>query len=219
PGIAQGYFHPQGPAGTAIQAVQEQAGPISVGVVGLGVGALAALGRAGDAFVFYEIDPAVERLATDPSLFTYLSDAQADVSVDIGDGRLRLDASGARHDLLIIDAFSSDAIPAHLLTVEAFQLYRKVTGGGPVILHVSNRHLNLAPVVGATATAAGLQSWLWEYDPDLAALGTGARSSRWTALSADPDLGLPGWWEPIPTDRRPWTDDYSNIMGAIELRQ
>ncbi|NNL95253.1 MAG: fused MFS/spermidine synthase, partial [Xanthomonadales bacterium] len=161
PRIAQGYYHPDGPAGSAIIELQADGSPLSIGIVGLGVGAMAAAGRPVDDIVFYEIDPAVLEAARERRFFTYLADARASVKTVIGDGRLSLQRSSAQHDVLFIDAFSSDAIPVHLLTREAFELYRGVTGGGPVLMHISNRHLNLAPVVGATARAAGLNAWLW----------------------------------------------------------
>lgn len=219
PGIAQGYYHPEGPAGSVISQLQAQTDSLSVGIVGLGVGALAATGRDRDTLVFYEIDPAVIEIAADSRYFSYLSGSRAEIRIEVGDGRLLLDGLDARHDLLVIDAFSSDAIPVHLLTKEAFELYGRVSGGSPVIMHISNRHLNLAPVVGATARAAGLNAWIWEYDPDLEALATGARSSRWVLMSPEPEMPLKGWWESTPGGGDTWTDDYSNIIGAFEPNQ
>jgi spermidine synthase len=213
--IAQGYYHAAGPAGATIAALHEQGDALSMGLVGLGVGALAAAGEKGDELVFYEIDPEVANAAANPELFTYLSDSKAKVSTVIGDGRLSLHRLNARHDVLVIDAFSGDAIPVHLITREAFKMYGEVTQGGPILLHVSNRHLNLPPVVGATAKAAGLNAWLWEYDPDLDALATGATSSRWTLLT-HPDSPPPiDGWEALPGDGKAWTDDYSNILSAL----
>lgn len=218
PRVAQGYFHPGGPAGYTMAALHEGGRTLSFGIVGLGVGALAAGGQPGDEIVFYEIDPAVADTAGDSGYFTYLQDSAAEVSTEIGDGRLSLDRPGVRHDVVVIDAFSGDAIPVHLLTREAFELYMEVTEGGPVLLHISNRHLSLAPVVGATARSAGLQAWLWEYRPGPHALATGAKFSRWALLTQPDSSPPPGGWVPLDSLGSAWTDDYSNIVGALKLR-
>jgi spermidine synthase len=187
----------------------------SVGIVGLGVGALAAVLGSDDELTFYEIDPHVVGVASDPRLFTYLQDSPARIEIVTGDGRLSLDRQNARHDLLIIDAFSGDAIPVHLLTREAFELYSGVVGGGLVMIHVSNRHLDLAPVVAATAEAAGMASWIWEYYPSPEAQTTGAAPSRWMLLGAPGTEVPPGNWWSLKSDRPAWTDDYSDIVSTI----
>lgn len=217
--IAQGYYHPDGPAGSAIAELQRGRQNLSMGVVGLGVGAQAAPARDSDRVVFYEIDPSVADMAGDRRYFSYLDDSAGDIDVVIGDGRLRLERLAPRHDLLVIDAFSGDAIPVHLLTREAFELYAGITDGGPVLLHISNRHLDLAPAIGATAAAAGLGAWRWEYDPELEALASGARSSVWVTLARSAQAPLQGYWERLPATGTPWTDDYSNILGAIAPRK
>ena len=136
--------------------------PSVVGVVGLGIGTLAAYGRPGDRFRFYEIDPAVIRIARDTAYFTYLANSRAELEVVEGDARISLaselaQGGGDRFDFLIIDAFSSDAIPVHLLTREAFELYRQVTkANGLIAVHTSNRRLDLSPLVIKLGANAGL---------------------------------------------------------------
>jgi hypothetical protein len=215
PDLPQGYYHPDGPSGSTLGHLAASHAGYSVGIIGLGVGALAAVLGEDDELVFYEIDPNVVRVANDPGLFTYLSASPARIASVVGDGRLSLELSGARHDLLIVDAFSGDAIPVHLLTREAFEQYKETVRGGMVMIHISNRHLDLAFVVAATARAAGLGAWIWEYHPAPEAQATGAAQSRWMLLAA-PDVALPpGHWWPLESDATPWTDDYSNIVSTI----
>ncbi len=154
-----------------------------VGVVGLGVGTLAAWSRPGDAFRFYELDPAVARLSagTEP-VFTYLRDAAGEVSVALGDGRLVLEREPPQaYDVLVVDAFSSDAIPTHLLTREAFAAYlRHLAPGGVLAVHITNRYVDLKPVVRGAAVALGLEA---EHVPSFEN-GTGW-SSDWMLLARD----------------------------------
>src|SRR6185437_9470115 len=116
---------------------------VNVGVIGLGAGGLAAYGRPGERWTFFELDPEVERIARDPRFFTYITDSRASIRVVLGDGRLSLGHEpDALLDLLVLDAFSSDAIPVHLLTREALQLYlQKLAPGGVLLFHLSNRYL------------------------------------------------------------------------------
>ena len=126
-------------------------------VVGLGSGGLACYAEAGDDWTFYEIDPLVERIARDPRYFTYLQNSRGDLNVVLGDGRLTLQrATPGAYDLIVLDAFSSDAIPVHLLTREAVELYMsRLRTDGVVAVHISNRYLNLEPVLGALAQQRG----------------------------------------------------------------
>ena len=216
PKLPQGYYHPQGPSGSTLMHLAASQEGYSVGIIGLGVGALSALMEQDDELTFYEIDPNVVRVANDTRLFSYLSDSPAHVETVVGDGRLNLELTSARHDLLVVDAFSGDAIPVHLLTREAFEWYNQAVSGGPILIHISNRHLDLADVVAATAQAAGLRAWIWEYAPMPAAKATGAVASRWMLLGA-PGLELPpGDWWPLENQEPAWTDDYSNIVGTIQ---
>ena len=139
---------------------------MSVGGIGLGVGTLAAWSRPGDTYRFYEINPAAERLARE--YFTFLRDAEADVEVVLGDGRIALEeelagtTSRPRFDVLIIDAFSGDAVPVHLLTLESLELYRRTLApGGVLVLQITNRHVDLERVVRGLANAAGCRLCVW----------------------------------------------------------
>ena len=133
-------------------------GPLDVRVVGLGAGSLAAYERPGDDFRFYEIDPLIARVtAEDPSLFTFLQDAQGSTSIRIGDGRLLVaEDPDASADLVILDAFTSDAVPVHLITADLGDVARTLRPGGVVAVHVSNRYYDLEPPVSAGLEAAGL---------------------------------------------------------------
>jgi hypothetical protein len=218
------YYFDGSPMAQTIAAAREKAGgKVRLAVVGLGAGTLACQTRADDKLTYYEIDPLVVRVARDPQRFTYLSSCAPDVPIVIGDARLTLaDAPDGAYDLIIVDAFSSDAIPIHLITREAIALYaRKITPNGLIVLHLSNRHLELASVVAGVAQANGLVSRLddgesentndeeYRFDSTVAALahkdadfGTLAASKYWVPQTADPA-------------QRVWTDDYSNVVGAI----
>jgi len=151
------YYNAKGPVGDLFRA----AGPFTnVGVVGLGSGALSCYAERGTSWTFFEIDPLVERIARDPALFTFLQNARGQIDVRIGDGRKKLEeAAAASFDLIVIDAFSSDAIPVRLLTREALQLYiSRLKPGGLIALHISNRFLHLEPVVAAVVAATGLRA-------------------------------------------------------------
>ena len=154
------YYHRAGPLGQIFAATAEKAGRRRVAVVGLGTGTVAAYGNAGEAWTFYEIDPGILKIARDPRYFTYLRDSPAHIDVVLGDARLSLThAPPHAYDLIIVDAFNSDAIPVHLLTREALGVYLdKLAPGGIVALHLSNRYLELEPVVAALARERGLKA-------------------------------------------------------------
>ncbi|MBX9583738.1 MAG: fused MFS/spermidine synthase [Gemmataceae bacterium] len=220
------YYHPGGPAGQVFEA-RDRAGrgrnPFAV--VGLGVGTLAAYAPPGSAVTFFEVDPAVIRIAEDPALFQYLSDARArgvDARVVAGDGRAALRRDDARYDLLVLDAFSGDAIPAHLLTREAVELYLdRLAPGGLVLVHVTNAYLNLKPVLGAAARDLGLVARVQREVPPEAEARRGAAESEWVVLArSEPDLGKLATdprWQPLTADPATpaWTDRYSNVLRAI----
>jgi hypothetical protein len=197
--------------------------PIRFAVIGLGVGALACRAEPDDTVHYYEIDAVVVRVARTPYMFSFLTMCRPDVPIILGDARLTLaDAPDGAYDLIIVDAFSSDAVPIHLLTREAMAIYlKKLSPHGMVVMHVSNRHLELASVVAGIAEANGLMTLLSnEPDPDektnpykfgstVAAVarseedfGPLAQSLHWTPKAADP-----GQWV--------WTDDYCNLVGAM----
>lgn len=154
-----GYFSDASGVGRAIAALREDARPLSVGVLGLGVGQLANFGRAGDVMRFYEINPLVIALAQgEGGFFTVLADSEAAVEVVLGDARRSLEQEAPRRfDLLVVDVFTGDSIPSHLLTREAYELYRAHLGpGGVIAVHITNRYLALEPVMRAHATHLGL---------------------------------------------------------------
>ncbi len=172
---------------------------------------------------FFEVDPAMERIARDPRLFHYLEHAGPGVKVIIGDGRQNLSREpDGTFDLLVLDAFSSDAIPIHMLTREALAMYLgKLAPGGVVMLHISNRFLRLEPVVANLALDAGATARLQTYDPDPNDSALGASRSSWVAMARTPaDLefleGDERWVELEPEPAvGVWTDDYSNIFRIL----
>jgi hypothetical protein len=216
------YYHRSGPLGQVFAALGRGAGDI--GVVGLGAGAIAAYGKRGDRLVFYEIDPVVARIARDRRFFHYLGDSEATVEIILGDARLSLqEAADGAFRLLILDAYSSDSIPIHLLTREALQLYlAKLAPGGWLAFHISNLHLNLRPVLGTLARDAGLAGALRDDGgPTDEEVADGKAPSQWLVLARReaelaPLVGT-GEWELLrsPSGRRPWTDDYSSLLEAL----
>lgn len=208
------YYSADGPVGDLFRHLP---GARDIGVVGLGAGTLAAYGKGGQTLTFFEIDPEVVRIATDPRLFTYLRDTRASTRVVTGDGRLSLTATpDGSFDLLILDAFSSDAIPVHLLTQEAFRLYAsKLRPGGTLMVHISNRVFDLEPVVAAAGDRLG---WRVAVGAGSSSAG-GAMPSRWVALSSTGKtigdlLGLDDW-RPPHSRRVAWTDDHSSVLTVL----
>ena len=203
-------------------ALRRQERPLQVGVVGLGTGTMAAYSRPGDHWVFYEIDSEVVRIARTGAWFSYLEDARPTPSIVLGDARVSLAREAPRgFDLIVLDAFSSDAIPIHLITREAFDLYKRhLAAGGVIAVHVSNRHLVLAPVVARIAEAVGWRAILQVQATTPSAAREGISTSRWLVV-APPDrfesLGLrgPAWRAEVGDGQAPWTDDYSNLVSVI----
>jgi hypothetical protein len=217
------YFHKSGPIGQVFAGVPHASAAHEVGVVGLGVGSLASYAGSAQQWTFYEIDPAVERIARDPEHFTYLRDCGARCNVIIGDARISLArARPQQFGLIILDAFSSDAIPIHLLTREALSLYlSRLAPGGVIALHISNLHLSLSPVLGRLAEAEGLAT-LWQREPATAgSFADGKFPSEWMVIAGSPaDLGDlardPRWKPPVVHASTPlWTDDFSNILSVM----
>ena len=207
------YYSRTGPLGDVMGALA----PTSTAVIGLGTGTIAAYGKAGNSMAFYEIDPEIVSMAEDPRLFTYLRDSQATVSTVIGDGRLRLkEAPDGAYDLIVLDAFSSDAVPVHLLTQEAFDLYAsKLSPGGAIMVHVSNRYLDLEPVVAASADHLG---WTTSVRQATGAVPP-AVDSTWVVVSHNASstttLRDQHKWRPAGPARIGWTDDYSSVLAAL----
>jgi len=223
------FYHRTGPAGDAFRLFDSAAGslPSRVGLIGLGVGALAAYAKPGQAWDFYEIDPAVERIACDPRLFTFMSNcAAAQLRVVLGDARLKLrDTPDGHYGMLVLDAFSSDSIPIHLLTREALRLYcAKLADGGLMAFHVSNRRLDLKPIVASLAADAGLAGCDREdFNIRAEERRDGKEVSEWIVLSRRAELvrqlERDPQWQPLPVSRGPlWTDDFSNLLTALRWK-
>ena len=219
------YYHHAGPFGQLFDAYAGHPQTGHVAVIGLGAGALACYRQPGEDWTFYEIDPVVVTMARDSGLFHYLEDCAKDSPIVMGDARLSLrHAPAHRYGIMFLDAFSSDAIPIHLMTREALQSYLgKLAEDGIIVFHISNRYLDLAPVIAALAKDAGLAGRTQRYMP--AAELVEARTSvpaELVILSREDrylePLDKSGKWQRLDTIRptKPWTDDYSNIVGAIK---
>ncbi|HRO32960.1 MAG TPA: fused MFS/spermidine synthase [Brevundimonas sp.] len=216
------YYAPSTPIGQAALAQRQKPGAV-IGVVGLGTGALAGYKRASDTLTFFEIDPLVDRLARDPQWFTFISDcAEGPVRTVLGDARLTLGKEGrGTYDLLVIDAFSSDAVPTHLLTQEAIQLYLDLLKpDGVVVLHLSNRNLEITLPAQAAAQALKVPALHQIYRESTDAPEMAEASTEALILSPT-EAGLAayradGRWNQLQeTDVRPWTDDYVNLIGSL----
>ena len=217
------YYAPMTPIGQATQAMQIRRPGLNIGVVGLGSGAMAGYKRAEDRLTFFEIDPLVDRLARDPSYFTFISDcADGPVRTVLGDARLTLDREApGSYDLLLIDAFSSDAVPTHLLTVEAIEGYmRLLTPDGVVVLHLSNRNLDITLPAAAAAQRLAVPNLHQIYQesaasPDMADASTEALILSPTEEGLAEFRRRPEWQTIADTEVRPWTDDYVNLAGSL----
>jgi hypothetical protein len=225
------YYHPSGPLGDIVRGLRKR-GPIAeVALIGLGAGSAAAYGNAGERFTFFEIDSAVARIAQDPKYFTYLTDSRAEVSVVLGDGRRRIaECADGRFDLIVLDAFSSDAIPVHLLTEEAVGLYlRKLKPGGCLALHLTNGYLTLDPVVAAIAAELHAPAAI-KRDATVTPEQQfeGKDYSKWAVIARDAASDLPvvaeDGWVRTPSENNEaaaeflWTDDRSNLVGLLRRR-
>ena len=192
----------------------------NVALVGGGTGALGVLAGPHQSVTLYEIDPAIARIAQESGYFTYLSSTRASLETVVGDGRLALSRSTKRFDLIVLDAFSSGAIPIHLLTREALLLYLdRLTPGGVLLFHISNPHLELAPALGAHARDLGLAALEWVDVRGDADLERGIFGSHWVLIApAIEDLAyIPAArWRPLvkPPVTRAWTDDFSDLLSV-----
>ena len=219
------YYYRTGPVGQVFQQRDRMGGNLKVAVVGLGAGGLAAYSRSGEQWDFYEIDPVVVDIAQDPRYFTFLRDMKASHRIVPGDGRLMLAKAPDRfYNLIVVDAFSSDSIPVHLLTIEAMRVYfSKIADGGFLAFNISSRYLRLEQVVGEVAAQAELEciaSFNTQLSPE--EIDRGKTASKWLALGRKQgDIAFlsssPGWFRLQPTGKRSrvWTDSYSNILGAL----
>lgn len=219
------YYHPDAPIADTLRAVPERAEGRALGVIGLGAGAHACNGTGKDRWTYFEIDATVVKIARDPKLFRFLSECAPDGRIVLGDARLTLASEKpAAFDNLLVDAFSSDAIPMHLLTREAIALYlAKLTENGILTIHISNRHLELQSVVAALARDAGASAMI-KADPGEGQSSLDARvASIVVAIARKPEAlkpleAMPGWQPVRDIGIQPWTDDFSNIVGALWRR-
>lgn len=218
------YFHRSGPVGQVFAAGLDRRLPVAV--VGLGVGTLASYAAPGQPMTFYEIDPAVVQVAKDPRLFTYLADSPGAIRVELGDARLRLRAAPAGgYGMIVLDAFSSDAVPVHLLTREALAEYlQKLAPGGVVLVDITNRYFALQPMLAALAADAGLCGLVQE---DLAAGVPGKADSTWVVLARRPadlqplqPLRRDSRWRPLPPGApAPWRDDFADPLQVFRWQR
>ena len=219
------YYHRDGGIGQAIAAIRERKGaPLRVAVIGVGSGTLACAAEPGETWKFFEIDQTMIDTARDPKYFSYIQNCAPDMKPVIGDARLTFakEPDGV-YDLIIVDAYSSDAIPIHLATQEAMQIYKdKLAPQGAVVMHVSNRHLELSSVVVGIADANEMQSWVYSEDSGrdneyifATTVVVSAREEADIGKLASSDE----WTQTEPTEnQRVWTDDYSNVLGAVYRR-
>lgn len=218
------YYHQDGPLGDVFRLVPAAGSSPRIAVVGLGVGSLAAYRAPGQAWTFLEIDPAVETIARNSAYFSYLEHCGAGCRVVIGDARQSLTRDSQQYGLILLDAFSSDAIPLHLVTREALGVYlSRLDPGGVLGFHISNRHLDLEPVLAKLAEEAGLVAFI-RRDRTGQSADSGKRSADWMMMAkAAKDLGSlasTGQWRrsEVPPLARLWTDDYSNILALLVRR-
>ena len=220
------YYHRTGPAGDIFQLLPHH----QTALIGLGVGSLAAYANPTDTFTYYEIDPDVLWAADHSGSFHFLQsarDREAHINVVLGDARLTLShASNARHDLIVLDAFSGDAVPVHLLTREAIQLYlSKLTPQGVLAVHTSNVYLDLRPVLAALANDANC-GFLYREDLDVSPveMAHGKSPSQWVLIASDssrlePFINTGHWQSWKAPNAEPWTDDFSNVLSVMRWRR
>jgi SAM-dependent methyltransferase len=224
--MATSYYAPPSGVGLAMRAVPALFGPSArVGVVGLGAGTLACYAQPGQTWTFYEIDPAVVRIARDPARFTFLSRCKPDARILVGDARLLIERERpATVDVLVLDAFSSDAVPMHLLTREAFADYRRLLAPGALLMvHISNRYIDLDPVIAGAARDGGWHAAMRRYRPDAEAVMRNEGASDWIAMSLSPETlsklvnGSGAQWTSLnaPTGFTAWTDDHASVLPLI----
>jgi spermidine synthase len=218
------YYGPGTPIATTIRTVQALHPAMRMGAVGLGTGTVAAFTRRGDSLRFFEIDPLMVRIATNPANFSFVNGcAKGQVSVTLGDARLSLEkVPDHSFDLLLVDAFSSDSVPTHLLTAEAIRTYfRVIKPDGVVLLHLSNRNLELEGPAAASVRLAGGAPVVQNYYSS--APSPYVESGAQAILAAPDRRALKPFidrsdWEPTTIQARAWTDDYVNVFGALVAR-
>jgi len=215
------YYHSTGPIGQVFDALPEDV-TSQPAVIGLGTGTMSCYNNPGQQMTFYEIDPLIERVARNENLFTYLRDCPGENDVVLGDARLSMaEAPDGSYGVIVADAFSSDAIPVHLMTREAIDMYfDKLQDNGVLAMHISNRHLELEPVLGNVAQDAGLTCRA-QYDQENEGI-PGKFVSHWVVMTREEGNlgGMAGDERWRPCDQEPgsavWTDDYSNLLSTFQ---
>ena len=219
------YFHRDGPLGQLFAALGTGGRFRQVALIGLGTGSAACYREPGREWTLFEIDPLVIEIAREPRWFSFLAGCAPDARVIAGDGRLALQTMpDGRFDLVIVDTFSSDAIPVHMITREAVMLYfRKLSERGVLMLHITNQYLDLAPMLAVAAADLGLAAMVPGFRLSFSSEARFAQmESHWMALARTPaDLAAladqEGWQTPeVGRGRRSWTDDYSNVLQALK---
>ncbi len=218
------YYHPEGPLGQALTAWRARHDLRRAGVIGLGAGATACYRRPGESWTFYEIDPTVVEIARDTALFTYLQRC-GNPPIELGDARLTLNRTpDGLFDILVVDAFSSDAIPMHLLTLEAMQLYlSKLAEDGILVFHISNKYFDLRPILARQAESVGSAVIAQQFRAPEDVLAEFGFSSYWLVLSRREETVAPlledeRWQRPVAEPGTPlWTDGYSDILSVVKL--
>ncbi len=214
------YYAEGGSIADALAAARAgTAGGFSVASVGLGTGSMACHARPGDVWTFFEIDPVVIRLATDPKLFRFLGECTPGARIVAGDARTTLAAEQGPYDVIILDAFSSSSIPAHLLTREAVAVYRRLLKPeGTLVFHISNRHLDLAPPLARVAAVEGMSAWsrtdAKKSDPETFRFPSATLVMQMPAVAKTQALRAAGFEARTPDGKPPWTDDFADILGS-----
>jgi len=219
------YYGNQGPVGSLIRKMsQGKRPPLKAGLIGLGVGSIAWYAPEGADWTYFELDPAVAWAAQDSGYFSFLEEARSRPRVVLGDGRFQLAASPGNLDLLILDAFSSDTIPIHLLTIEALDLYlAKLGEGGTLLCHISNRHFDLLPVMAGWQKQRRVRVQYFD-DSSIhpASISEGYSPSQWVAITKEPSLvealRKDYRWSDLPTGIPPviWTDDHHSVLWVLK---
>lgn len=215
------YYHPLGPMAEVITGPVGEAAD-SVGIVGLGVGSLACYARPGQHWAFYEIDAMVDRVARDPALFTFLSDCTPDAPTYLGDARIVLAEQDVTYDILVLDAYSSDSIPVHLVTREALAMYaERLAPDGTLVFHISNRYYDIRQPLARIGAQLGMSMAIREHRPDLSAPAyKGAAHSIVVVMSPSEariaEIAGEGW-SPLASDGGTiWTDNFANLLSALK---
>lgn len=220
------YYYREGPVGDIFTLAREIQMPLNIAVLGLGTGTVTCHGEKADHFDFFEIDPAVIGIAQNPDMFTYLKDCGPEVAVIEGDARIKLAEQPDRsYDMIYLDVFSSDSIPVHMMTREAFQIYfSKLKPGGMLAINISNRHLRLAPLVASISKDLGAEARFRSYGGKVLAPEITAAPAKYAIVTENAaiikklDEFYPEW---APVDEpliRPWTDDYANFLKILKFK-